>query len=340
MENYHQIESIILHYLQGSISEDEMRELVVWLNENHKNKPLFFDLKNMYALRKGGLYPSKEEIAQSMRRLTAKMNVEKSDKKPKIYGFYKYAAAAAVLIFLTVGIQMLFHKEEKQMAYIEMIVESGPNMRQITLPDSTKVMLNMFTKLTFPERFDDNLREVFLDGEALFDVTHNEESPFVVRTDKQEITVLGTTFNVMDYSADDYAVTTLVNGSVKMQPVSETEKQGKVYILEQNQQAFLDKTTSEVALTHVTIDPTRAWVNKMYQFRDRPLLEITQRLEKFFDVKIHIADEELKNVEYSGTFQTDQDIDEVMMFLNFGKQFSYTIENDVITIMSNPSKRE
>ena len=336
MNELNQIETIVLHYLQGNISEDEMRRLVVWLGESNKNKQLLFELKNIYELRKGGNYPDKKDIAQSLKRLKAKMKVPPVSKKQRyLTWFYRYAAAVAILIVMTLSVKMLF-REDMSLSYIELSTESGEIMNQISLPDGSEVNIYASTKLKYPDRFDDNIREVFLDGEAFFDVTHNENAPFVVHTDKQKITVLGTTFNVMDYSADDFAVTTLVSGSVKMQTVSKTGTTVNEYILENNQQTFLDKTTSEVTLHYnVKIDPTNTQVNKVYQFRERPLLEITQRLEKFYGVKIQIADESLKNVEYSGTFQTDQDIDEVMKFLNFGKEFSYTIENDIIIIMLN-----
>ena len=349
MEELNQIESVILHYLQGGISEEEMRQLLIWFAESKDNQQLFFELKNIYELRKGGSYPGKEEIAQSLRRLTTKMNVSGSIKEqyPKIQpanhviGFYKYAAVAVIFVFLTLGIQRWF-REDKHTSYTELNVESGPRMSRLTLPDGTKVVLNASTKFKFPDSFDGDVREVFLDGEAFFDVAHNEKIPFVVHTDKQKISVLGTSFNVMDYSADHYAITTLISGSVKIQPVTEMEepgKPGKVYILHEHQQAFFDKTTSEIELANVKIDTTRTWVNKTYHFRDRPLLEITQRLEKFYGIKIHIADDALKKVEYTGTFLTDQDIESILRIINFDKQFSYTIENDIITIKSQqPTK--
>ena len=354
MENLNQIENIILHFLQGNISEDEIRTLDIWLAESDENKKLFYELKNIYELRKGGSYPGKEEIAQSLRRLSKKLDVakptfssakpienQKSKMKNLMIGFYKYAAVAAIFVFLTLGTQMLFRKDTvKSVVYTELNVESGPRMSRLTLPDGTKVTLNASTKFKFPDQFDGGVREVFLDGEAFFDVTHNEKSPFVVRTGKQKISVLGTSFNVMDYSTDDYAVTTLVSGSVEIQAVSETNEHGKVYLLKPNQQAFFDKSSAEVTLSNVKIDMTRTWVNKIYHFRDEPLLTITQRLEKFYGVKIIITDDALKKEEFTGTFPTDLKIDEILKIINFDKQFSYAVKDETIVISSNPSKKK
>jgi ferric-dicitrate binding protein FerR (iron transport regulator) len=179
---------------------------------------------------------------------------------------------------------------------------------------------------------------VFLDGEAFFDVAHNAKKPFTVQTDKQKISVLGTVFNVMDYSTDDYAVTTLISGSVKVQPVNEAEAPGKIYILKPNQQVFINKTLSEATLTNVKIDPDRTWVNKIYHFHDEPLIRIMQRLEKFYGVKIDFADEKLQNEKYTGTFPTNITIDEILKIINYEKQFTYTIKDEIITISSNHKK--
>ena len=298
-------------------------------------------------MRPGGTYPGREEVTQSMKRLSAKMDTVRPDKHPTIkppnplIGFIKYAAVAVIFILLTLSVQMLFHKEkDKPVVYIELDVESGPRMSRLTLPDGTKVVLNASTKFQYPDRFDGKQREVFLDGEAFFEVTHNAKNPFVVHTDRQKISVLGTTFNVMDYSADDYAITTLVSGSVRIQPVSGTEEQGTSYLLKPNQQAFFDKTMSEITLTNVKIDTARTWVNKIYHFHDETLETIMQRLEKFYGVTIIIADEKLKEEKYTGTFPTDKEIDEIMKIINFEKQFSYTIADEIITISTNPLKKK
>ena len=338
MEEINQIESIILHYIQGNISEKEIRELYNWLDEKENNKHFFFKLKEIYDLRKGGLYPEKEEITQSLLRLTEKMKAGDLIKhktpaniKNRLIGLYKYAATALIFIFLTLSIQMLFHKD-KSVMYTELNVESGPRMSRLTLPDGTKVVLNASTKFKFPNSFNNELREVFLDGEAFFDVVHNEKTPFVVHTEKQKINVLGTEFNVMDYSSDDYTITTVIKGSVKVQYPSEKGDSENEYILKPNQQIFFNKATSEAIMTNEKIDFTRSWVNKVYHFNNEPLLMIAQRLEKIYGIKICITTESLKDVRYTGTFLTNLGIADVLKIINFDKQFSYKIEGETIVI--------
>jgi ferric-dicitrate binding protein FerR (iron transport regulator) len=348
MDKINKLESVILHYLQGIISEEDMKELVAWINESEANKELFFRLKQVYDLRKGGLYPATDEIQESGERLSVKMKQMKrkpSDQPSTVNSrrrwaiLLNYAAVGMLFICLTLGLQKLLKKDPPPVEhYTELDMESGPRMGHLILPDGSKVVLNASTKFKYPDRFNAHVREVFLDGEAFFEVVHWEETPFIVHTAHQKISVLGTSFNVMDYSADDYAITTLVSGRVKIQPADAEGQPGTEYLLKPGQQAFLNKTTSELTLENITIDPKRIWVNKIYHFRDEPLLRIAQRLEKIYGVKIDIADEALQKERYTGIFRLEIPIDEVLEIINHQKQFVYKIKEDRIVIRSRSGK--
>ena len=330
MENYNYIESLIIDYFQKNISEKELQVLLQWMNENEENEKLFFELKEIFDINRG-LYPTDHEISQSWERLSQKLIKQHQqtpqEVKPKrrFVEFFKYAAVAVIFTCLTLGITMLTRQADN-VTYNKLNVEAGPRMSHIELPDGTKVVLNASTKFKFPNKFS-KTREVYLDGEAYFEVTHDEDMPFIVNTDRQRIQVLGTSFNVMDYSTDDYAITTLVEGSVKMNFRNSNGNCIKKYaILEPNQQLFFNKTTNEISLTDVKIDPSRTWVNKIYHFKDEPFVKITQRLEKIYGIKIIIENEELKNIEYTGTFALDKDLNDVLNIINYENQFSYTID--------------
>lgn len=289
----------------------------------------------MYELRQGGLYPTQEEIKASKNRLLQEIRTteEKKQARGKIHwlSVFKYIAVAVVSICSTLGIQYLTDKNAT-VQYIELNMEAGPRMGHITLPDGTKVILNASTKLRFPDQFKKNIREVFLDGEAYFDVKRNEKAPFVIYTDKQKIHVLGTTFNVMDYVDDDYAITTLVSGKIKMSTVDENGDYGEPIILEPNQQVFFNRQTKQLALSAIRLDMNRTWVNKVYHFRNEPLFQITARLEKLHGVKILIQNEVLKETEFTGTFGLEQELNEVLHIINFEKQFTYKKVGDTIYI--------
>ena len=334
---------LIAKHLSGETDSREEALLAAWVSSSEANRRSFADLERWWQqVGRLALY-SKIDVAMDWQKVKQQLKLYEPARRmvaPRRNIFRRYMfsrAAAAVVAALVIagavyyGVDSRKQAPPETVAFTQIYVPVG-QQSQVELADGTSVWLNSGSTLQFPANFDDDCRVVKLDGEALFDVTHNENVPFVVNTDKQTITVLGTTFNVMDYSADDYAFTTLVSGSVKLQMVSETGEPEKEFILKENQQAFYDKTTSEVAITNVKIDPTRTRMTKVYRFHDKPLFEIMQYIEKFYGVKIYIVDEDLKKVEYTGTIYTDQTIEEILTILNFDKQFSYTIENDTITI--------
>lgn len=338
MEENKNIESIILHYVQGDIAEDEMKVLMAWVKENEENKTLFFQVKNNYEMRPGGLMPTKDELLESKDRLLEKIRKEEEKeriaqselhRRTKRISLYKYVAVAVVCICCTLGAQYLLTRNTAPL-YTELDMESGPRMGHMTLPDGTKVVLNASTKLRFPDKFEKDQRNVYLDGEAYFDVVKNAKAPFIVHTDKQKITVLGTQFNVMDYADDDYAITTLVSGKVKMQTANEEGKYGEAVILKPSQQLFFNRQTKQLALSTVKLDMSRTWVNKVYHFKEEPLIQITSRLEKLYGVKIHIQNEELKNAQCTGTFGLEQELEEVLRIINFEKLFTYkTVDEEI-----------
>lgn len=340
MEEHKSIESIVLHYIQGSVSEDEMRVLMAWMKESEENKKLFFQIKDTYEMRPGGLFPTEDELEKSKEHLFEKIRKAEDKerisqvefrKRKNLIAIYKYVAVAVVCVCFTLGIQYLFKKETPAL-FTELNMESGPRMGHMTLPDGTKVVLNASTKLKFPDKFEKNQRVIYLDGEAYFDVIKNVKAPFIVYTDKQKITVLGTRFNVMDYSEDDYSITTLVSGKVMMQAVDDAGEYGEAITMKPDQQVFFNKQTKQLALSAVKLDMNRTWVNKVYHFKGEPLVQICARLEKLYGVKIHIRNEKLKGEEFTGTFGLEQELDEVLHIINFEKQFTYKFENDEIFI--------
>ena len=342
MEKNSNIEIIIVRYLQNNISEEEMRLLMSWINENKTNKDMFFQIKKIHDLKNTDTYPTNDYMNESWERIANKINsvsgskrTNRSDsdhlKKKLFISVCKYAAVAIFCIGLTIGVQLWIDKN-KQVVYTAISTESGPRMSHLVLPDGTKVVLNASSKFNYSTKYGSSVREVYLDGEAFFDVVKNKKVPFIVKTAKQRIEVLGTTFNVMDYSDDDYAITTLVSGSVKMQTMKKSGEYDESHYLKPSQQAFFNKTTNQITLSSVDIDPTKTWVNKIYHFNNEPLSHILQRLEKIYGVKIAIENEHVRNVRYTGTFELDQPIDNVLNIINYDKQFSCIVKEDKITI--------
>ena len=159
----------------------------------------------------------------------------------------------------------------------------------ITLPDGTKIWLNSDSKLRVPSNFAaSKTREVYLDGEAYFDVAKNPSKPFVVHTLFVEVKVLGTAFNVKSYRDDSQIETTLIHGKVSIGKTGDTNG----LVLLPNQKAIFSKKTSDMSVHAVAnIDIPTAWRQNKLVFDGAPLADVILQLERWYDVKIHIESE-------------------------------------------------
>lgn len=149
----------------------------------------------------------------------------------------------------------------------------------LILPDGSSVLLNASSSLQFPSRFVANQRQVTLVGEAYFEVTKNAKQPFVVRTKGQELTVLGTHFNISAYP-DETVKTTLSQGSVQLSNSSSLQKTR----LKPEQQAVL--TSNGFDIKEVNSANEMAWKRGLFIFRQTPLREALQQIERWYNVEV------------------------------------------------------
>lgn len=217
--------------------------------------------------------------------------------------------------------------------YNEIHVRKGGRANTVILSDGTKVVLNAATTFKYPTSFNGKNRQVYLDGEAYFEVTKNEEKPFVVKLNKQDITVLGTTFNVQAYENESYSVVTLLSGRIMLEAFNEfSESTGRMF-MKPNQCALADNESGSISLSEVNASLTNAWINGEYKFKDEPLSSIVKRLENYYDVRIHLDDPRLEQIRYTGTFSLDQDILDVFRIIDYEKQFVFKrIKKDIFII--------
>ncbi|MBD1394735.1 FecR family protein [Mucilaginibacter glaciei] len=151
---------------------------------------------------------------------------------------------------------------------------------QIILPDGTKVWLNAASSLKFPTRFTGNSRDVEITGEAYFEVTKNKLMPFKVKTNRAEIEVLGTHFNVMAYDDESLMKTTLLEGAVNIKSGTST------YKLKPGEQAQVNATGNTNVTNNIDVDDEVAWKNGIFQFRDAGIDVILRQASRWYDIDI------------------------------------------------------
>ena len=332
------IPGILIRVLQGNQTEDDMRVFMQWYDASQENKELFFQLKHIYDLRKGGLKPDKMEIEASWERLWKKLDKQSAThfsspetiRNRRYINIIRYAGVAAIAVLLVVVGIRLFHKKHDPIVWVEVRTEAKSETQTIRLSDGSVVRLNASSLFRYPEKFSAREREVYLDGEAYFSISKNEKHSFVVHTDKQQINVLGTEFNVLGYSSDPYTITTLVTGKVKLETYDSENNLKNEVMMYPNQQVYFDKKFHQMTLSEVNTLDAISWTKGIYSFRDAPLEEITRRFEKIYGVTIIIPDETDRKEEYTGKFFSHQTIKEIMDVLNFKGQFRLQFSDDTI----------
>ena len=181
---------------------------------------------------------------------------------------------------------------------------------EVLLSDGTTVFLNAGSRLIYPEAFTGKTREVFLSGEAFFDVKKDAKHPFIVQLDVFRIKVFGTRFNVSAYPTDKIVETVLAEGNISMIK-NNSGLLDKAIALMPNQLASFDRITNETSLKTVNTDNYILWTTGLLKFESADLNRIVQRLERYYNIRIEIKDLDLGNLHISGKLELKDDPDEI-----------------------------
>ena len=215
----------------------------------------------------------------------------------------------------------------------EMIIPFGKKSK-LTLADGTIVWLNAGSRFAFPQKFEGSKREVFLDGEAYFEVAKNKEQPFIVHSNDFQIEVLGTKFNVCGYSSDNYSEALLLEGSVNIRVKGRLFKDE--LLMSPNQKATWSKERKEISL-HSEPSPelSIAWVKGWYEFSDENLEQVLTKIERYYNVKFQYNPAFISRaLPVSGKLDLKESIGEVMTVISEVAKIDYQIAGDNLIIIN------
>ncbi|MDT7828367.1 DUF4974 domain-containing protein [Pricia sp. S334] len=224
-------------------------------------------------------------------------------------------------------------------SYNTLVVPLGTKS-QLTLSDGSKVWINSGSKLTYPSRFAKGKREVALEGEAIFEVAHNTESPFHVLAGGNDIKVLGTVFNVTSYRDDDYVSTALQSGSVEIGYTDESRffDSDKSITIVPGTLASYNKKKQKINAKKTDIAPYFSWRDGEFIFQNDDLRYIMKKISRHYGVSITITDDTLARQTFSGNLDIDNDLDTVMEIMKRTSNFEIEKKDNRINI--NKPNRE
>ena len=194
------------------------------------------------------------------------------------------------------------------------------------LPDGTKIFLNAGSTLRYPDQFIGDKREVFLCGEAYFEVTSDSLHPFIVHAEEVAVQVLGTAFNVNAYPDANWVKTTLVKGRV------EASCGDKNFVMKPGTQVAYNKETRNADYFPVNTQQFTSWKDGYYDFEDMPLGELMQIFSRWYNIKIEFADSNLKKTKFSGRLKRYDDVKPLFEMLEYTRAVNFIFGNDRIII--------
>jgi ferric-dicitrate binding protein FerR (iron transport regulator) len=233
----------------------------------------------------------------------------------------EFSKVAAIIVFAVTSTLYIQKSIQNQDAVLSQTIEVPQGQYvNLTLSDGTKVSLNSNSKLIFPTTFRSDNRTVQLDGEGYFEVAHNAKKPFHVLTNKCDVKVLGTTFNVLAYSNSDVFETSLLKGSVQIINLNNSEK----ILLKPNEKAELRDGKLHGSILENEND--FLWRTGVYVFQNEPLIDILQKMESYYQTKIIVNNVAIGQLRCTGKFRQKESIEDVIEVLKNLTHFNYKFD--------------
>lgn len=273
---------------------------------------------NEMSLSKNNIEKSYAEVEGKIQKIEYAGKFRNKGKRVRSVLMMTVAASASVAIVAVVSIliyrsSLKKYRDEQIFAaaepteFIECSTVSG-EIKTVVLPDYSKVTLNSESILIYPKVFRESQRNVFLNGEAIFDVTHDDAKQFVVSTSSFKILVHGTKFNVLAYSDDDIVSTVLCRGSLSVL----NNGDNKEYYLVPNMSFCLDRKSGEIKITGVDADDATLWSSGGLCFNYASIREITKAVERRYRVKIYLGTDKYDHDRITAKFVHGETVREVM----------------------------
>lgn len=349
--------------LSDEINEGEEDELKYILTNDEECRKQYSFFKTYWA-------EDQEQYSNNdlmFRKVKHKIGVFDDDEAVAINGFKKISVfwrgvAAVLLAGICFGVYIYsnnhqFAKNLNPVAKLEVAQTPSRVKSKITLSDGTVITLNSETTLKYPPVFNGQTREVYLNGEAFFDVFKDHKHPFIVHAGKMNVRVLGTAFNIKSYANDTRAETTLIRGAIE---VTMADRPSDRIILKPNEKLILNNTANKTIekrgannnlttvrkdtvytnyaltnLTHLKSNDTTvvetSWVNNKLIFKDEAFTEIANQMERWYGVKIKFKNENVKDYRFTGVFENES-ITQALDALKYIERFSYKYKDETVYI--------
>lgn len=337
-------------YWQNELSSEERAELERLLLQ-HPDAWLKSGMLDQLAFKKAPVMndAEAEDWANKMAARITQMEEEEIAAPVKRKLLPKVLVAVCCLLAAVSGIYLYSLKKQDGMKVVT--TDAGMKTR-VRLSDGTMMWLNAGSSVKYPQRFSKHLREIYLSGEAFFEVEQDASRPFIIHTEKMDIRVLGTSFNVRSYTDERFSETTLITGAVEVS-IPGPDSTRKVLLKPREKLVVSELAEASTGTTLITKNkkqtiveqkkiapfPTQnselvtetAWLSNQLIFQNETLGSISHRLERWYGVSIIIGNPELLEMRFSGRAD-NLPLEKLLAVLSEIQAFKYSIRGDSVII--------
>ncbi|MBS6240023.1 MAG: FecR family protein [Bacteroides sp.] len=309
---------LLQKYISGNATETEKQHVTEWMQESSENMREYMAQRKLHDIALWRTEPTKAENKQLKKNFTLRTL------------WIETAKIAAIFAVILLGTHYWSEKQQaEQSESLQSIHVPAGQRAELILADGTKVWLNSLSTLTFPGHFNGDIRNVKLNGEGYFAVTKNEKQPFIVETNKCNVKVLGTEFNVMAYATDSIWETALLEGAVEILIPGTTINGMK---LEPNTMASLKG--NKLTKGQIKEPDHFLWREGLICFNNVSVKDMLEKLKLYYGVSIIVNNTKILNNRYTGKFRTADGVEHVLRVLRLNNKFTYKKddEKNVITI--------
>ncbi len=310
--------SLIAKYLSGDLPGEEREVLFELVNSSEEHKAYFEEMQQLWDL-------SAEEEEEDFdvdtdvawKKVSSRINPVQTQpvvkESAKVFRLGQLLKIAAVLVGVF-GAFWLYNNLGETTPQFASYETFEKERKEVTLPDGSTVWLNENSKLSYEESFEPRIVE--LEGEAFFDVKHLDENhKFEIKSGNARTTVLGTSFNVRAYPEEEEVEVTVETGKVLFEENESKKVEKKVTLIAGEAAVYKKKEADVVKVEKVTANAD-AWKTKKMIFQNAPLSEVLKTMERYFDVEIEVANENILNCPFDGKYP-NPDIKALIGILEF-----------------------
>lgn len=316
------IDNLIALRLSNQINEEQNTILNEWLNQSDENKKYFHDVERVWNLTDidSTFNP---DVNAAWNKIKAELKLSQEAKVVSINkpGFKLYRVAAAVVVLLGLGIFLYNSVKSPEMVQY---ATNENETKELILPDNSKVILNANSSISYPEKFDGDVRNIELKGEAFFEVTKNKEKPFIINTYDTYTKVLGTSFNVKALSENENVTVSVATGKVEVGFLSNDLK----VQLTPGNTAIIDVKNIGIQKVENSVENITAWKTGVLTFDDQLLSVLINDIELLYNVNIE-ADSKILDCHFTGTFNKPE-LTEILNVLELSNGITHSEKDGII----------